>query len=366
MSYRRWLLVITAICCATRYGMGQSFCDPNGNVIIYSNYDGGYLNINVDVNITNLKVGITTYEDCEITFSGAYAGNITQVIYAGYQGNNQHCNPSPPNIKVNGVPLSVVSILQYPAATWSNPYGYPFIICNYSCDSATYQGGCNTPDQIAHYFLTQFGGTLRYHFTKYGCWQGTYKVSDGGNCCIGAYIIAPQYTLSANFTASDDSVCIKEVVTFTNQTVNTYPGTPTYLWDFGDGNFSTQVNTSHAWFVPGTYTVTLTATESSGNYSSSYSKSIDVVNCVPTGIDAAANSFTLQPIPAGDHLTLCMSNAETLQYTLQTVTGQQMALPVPEVLGNCLRIGIRHLPAGIYLLRLWGQRETLTLPVVVQ
>ena len=43
-------------------------CNPAGNVIVFSNYDGskettlGRLNIVVDVNIPNLKIGICSYE----------------------------------------------------------------------------------------------------------------------------------------------------------------------------------------------------------------------------------------------------------------------------------------------------------------
>ena len=101
----------------------QIFCKPNGNVVIYSNYDGGYLNINVDQDIPNLKIGVTTYEDCEITISGTYASNVTQVIYAGYQGDNQHCNPSPLTTSVNGVDPGMVTINLYPDAVWTNPNG---------------------------------------------------------------------------------------------------------------------------------------------------------------------------------------------------------------------------------------------------
>jgi len=39
-----------------------SVCNPSGNLIIYSNYDGGILTINVDQNIPNLIIGISTYE----------------------------------------------------------------------------------------------------------------------------------------------------------------------------------------------------------------------------------------------------------------------------------------------------------------
>ncbi|MCS6991958.1 MAG: PKD domain-containing protein [Chitinophagales bacterium] len=350
---KTWLIGI-ALVSTSLHVHAQTLCDPNGNVIVYSNYDGGYLNISVDVNIPNLKVGITTYEDCEITLSGPYVGNVTQVIYAGFQGDNMHCNPSPLTVKINGVPTSIVTILQYPPATWSNPFGNPFIICNYSCDSSSYQGGCNTPDQIVHFFLTQFGGTLRYHYTQYGCWQGTYTVSNGGNCCVGANIIQPQYTLSAYFIASSDSVCIKELVTFTNLTTNTYPGTPSYLWDFGDGTTSTNVNASHAWFLPGTYTVTLTATESSGTYSSTYSLPIQVVNCVPTALPSLQMSDIIFPNPAANFLWMCgLLVSEPTHARVLTSRGASVPLSKPIPSGPCLQTEVSFLPAGIYVLELF-------------
>jgi hypothetical protein len=164
----------------------QAFCDSvSGNVIIYSNYDGGTLNINVDQNIPNLKIGIVSYEFCRVNIMGAFAGNVTAVRWAGYNGNNNHCNLSTPyTTSISGVPNNVDTLIFMPAATFSNPNGYSSIICNYSCSSTTNQGGCNTPDQIAHYFLTVFGGSLYYHHTQYGCWSGGYSVSTGGNCCI--------------------------------------------------------------------------------------------------------------------------------------------------------------------------------------
>ena len=162
----------------------QSFCDPQGNVVIYSNYDGGALTINVDTNISNLKIGILSYEFCRINITGTYASNVTQVWWVGFNGNNDHCNLGAPlNTTITGAPVGTDSILLYPVATYSNPNGYSMMICNYSCTTTTNQGGCNTADQVAHYFLTQFGGSLFFHFTQYGCWPGTMNISDGGNCC---------------------------------------------------------------------------------------------------------------------------------------------------------------------------------------
>src|SRR6187431_2543328 len=67
-----------------------------GNVVIFANYDGGVLNINVDQNIPNLKIGICTYEPVTINLSGPFVNNVTEVRYAGYVSTtNFHCANSP-------------------------------------------------------------------------------------------------------------------------------------------------------------------------------------------------------------------------------------------------------------------------------
>jgi hypothetical protein len=175
-------------------------CNPNGNIVIYSNYDGGELNINVDQNIPNLKIGIVSYEFAHINISGPFAGNVTEVRWAGYNGSNNHCNLSTPlSTTITGVPNSVDTIINYPAANYPNPNGYSSIICNYSCDNTTNQGGCNTPDQIVYYFESAFGGTLYSHHTTYGCWQGSVvrNISAGGNCCIVPTDIAKEQMIAA-------------------------------------------------------------------------------------------------------------------------------------------------------------------------
>jgi len=167
------------------FSQGSAFCGSSGDVAIYSNYDGGILRINVDTNIANLKIGINGYENDSIIISGAYINNVTLVIFAGYfNSSNVHCNPWPSQKSINGVSAAITQINFIPAATYNNPYGYLYIICNTSCSDSTSQGGCNTPDQIADYFFDQFNSTkLLFHYTQYGCWTGTYNISDGGNCC---------------------------------------------------------------------------------------------------------------------------------------------------------------------------------------
>jgi|LakMenEpi03Aug12_release.lakeMendotaPanAssembly.Ray.scaffolds.fasta_scaffold11358_10 hypothetical protein len=161
-----------------------SFCSPQGNVVLFSNYDGGPLIINVDQNIPDLFIGVVSYEFTKISIVGPFAANVTQVVYAGYNGTNDPCNlGTSATTSVTGVPSNLVSILFAPSVSFPNSNGYGNVICGYSCDVNTNQGGCNTADQVAHYFLFNYGGILRSHVTQYACWQGVQNLSAGGNCC---------------------------------------------------------------------------------------------------------------------------------------------------------------------------------------
>lgn len=165
-------------------GAQGPICDPQGNVAIYSNYDGGALTINVDLNIPDLKIGVVSYEYSRITLVGPHAANVTALWWAGFNADNDHCSlPQPWTTTISGAPAGTDSIIIQPPATWPNANGNGNIICNYSCDISTGQGGCNTADQIAHFFLTQWGGTLLFHYTQYGCWGNGYSIGAGGNCC---------------------------------------------------------------------------------------------------------------------------------------------------------------------------------------
>jgi gliding motility-associated-like protein len=173
-------------------------CDPNGNWILFANYDGGNLNIVVDQNIPNLKIGNCSYEPVNVTLSGPVVGCVTQVMYAGFNSaqNNNNCafpiNTSsfsgfnPALLTVNVAPP--VTIISPPNPNYFNqPNGWNFgIICLYSCNINANQGGCNTVDQVLAYFQSQFGGSLRGLNVQYPCWNNAtqYTVSaQTGNCC---------------------------------------------------------------------------------------------------------------------------------------------------------------------------------------
>ncbi len=164
----------------------QTICNSLGNLMIYTNYDGGSLNINVDANIPNLKIGIVSYEAVSVVLSGPYVSNVVAVAYAGFQGaNNTHCGTTLAATTIVGAPVGVTpTIVSYPPSPLSNSYGNASIICGYSCSTTTYQGGCNTVDQIEAYFTAFFPGSALYaHMVQYGCWTVTQNISTGGNCC---------------------------------------------------------------------------------------------------------------------------------------------------------------------------------------
>ncbi|MEL6845381.1 MAG: PKD domain-containing protein, partial [Bacteroidota bacterium] len=62
-------------------------------------------------------------------------------------------------------------------------------------------------------------------------------------------------TPSANFTSNASPGCPPLVVDFTN--LSTADTTLSYIWDFGDGNTSTQRNPSHTYYISDTFTVSL-------------------------------------------------------------------------------------------------------------
>lgn len=270
----RILLTMLFLC---GFYAGAQVCNPNGNIVIFSNYDGGFLNINVDVNIPNLKIGIVSYEAVEVTFSGPYVNNITGIEYAGFNNaSNTSCGGTIATTAFIGAPGGVTPNIEFvPPVTYDDPNGYMYIDCAYSCGSGN-QGGCNTAAQVYDYFETVFAGTVYTHETQYGCWSGTHNLSDGGNCCAAPP--APSAPPVAGFSISDNVICAGECVDFTDLTTNS----PTsWTWDFtpNQPNSSTAQHPSDICYTaPGTYQVTLIAANDDGSDTITQSLTVTGVN----------------------------------------------------------------------------------------
>lgn len=145
--------------------------------------------------------------------------------------------------------------------------------------SASQQTACGAPLTVnftsnispagAYTYLWDFGdGTFStatnpsHTYNINGDYTVTLTISDGNNCSASEtktnFIIINEPT--ADFIALNPTACSGVAVQFANNST----GADSYFWTFGDGNTSTAANPSHTYNVPGTYTVSLTATNSAG------------------------------------------------------------------------------------------------------
>lgn len=95
--------------------------------------------------------------------------------------------------------------------------------------------------------------------------DGTYTVTLTATSADGCVDVSTQsITVNDSPTAlfSANTVCEGTATDFTN--LSTGGGSPSYAWDFGDSNTSSDVNPSHTYATFGTYTVSLTVTNTNG------------------------------------------------------------------------------------------------------
>lgn len=254
-------------------------CNQNGNVVIYSNYDGGTLTINCDQNIPNLKIGICTYEPVIVNINGPFVGNITEVLYAGFNSNqnNNNCGLGNFTTSISGVNPALVQILTAPPLEYSPTHqnGQAFtsslmVGVSGQCDTIYYAGGGNTPDEVVAYFLNAFNGNLRFHHTQYNCWlTEIYDLSDGGTCCTNPFATIPDWQISIS---NDTSVCFGENVIPTLLT-NTGGIAPfSYQWSFNGNILSTVEQFTFSPTQSGT--ACLTVTDANGD---TLSECLDII-----------------------------------------------------------------------------------------
>ncbi|MDA0972883.1 MAG: gliding motility-associated C-terminal domain-containing protein [Bacteroidetes bacterium] len=207
MTYTSWPLrtLVFSLAIASSISSNisaQQICNTTGNLIVFSNYEGGSLDVVIDEDVPDLKIGVTSYDATSLNISGPFAANVTGVIFAGFGANGSSCGYNGP-VEVNGVDLSLVTIHTQASGAVQSPFlgdeiipGLPLVNCMVSGGgfSLNDAGGGNSSPQIVQYFLSEFGpGTvLRSHWTDYSCWlPGGYDLSDGGNCCLEDPVTPP-------------------------------------------------------------------------------------------------------------------------------------------------------------------------------
>lgn len=102
----------------------------------------------------------------------------------------------------------------------------------------------------------------------------------------------------ANFTGSPTTICQGGSIAFIDQSTNT----PTsWAWDFGDGQTSTSQNPTNSYTSPGTYTVSLTATNAGGSNTSTMTNYVTVNPTLTPSVSISPSNTIVCP---GTNVTL--------------------------------------------------------------
>jgi PKD repeat protein len=141
-------------------------------------------------------------------------------------------------------------------------------------------------------------------------------------------------------------------ISFTSNSINAV----SYLWDFGDGNTSTQQNPTHVYTSTGTYNVRLIIFNSNNSCSR---KATETVVVTTTGIDdIEAAAFSIAPNPANNELRISspLFQTEKFSITVTDVQGRvlyhQGSLPKEEQ-----RINITYLPPALYFISIANSKD---------
>lgn len=97
-------------------------------------------------------------------------------------------------------------------------------------------------------------------------------------------------SITASYTQNSSSNLNSKTIVFQNTSEYNEPTTPTYFWEFGDGNTSTEINPSHIYESAGIYTASLHAT-SSYNQTSKYTESFVVLDPKPELVYSVSESI---------------------------------------------------------------------------
>ncbi|MGV3629621.1 MAG: gliding motility-associated C-terminal domain-containing protein [Bacteroidota bacterium] len=109
---------------------------------------------------------------------------------------------------------------------------------------------------IYHAVCSSCGSTSNGFVTT----PGAYATSENsGNCNLAAFKFELN-SINAGAASPSFVVCLPNPVQFSNNST----GGDTYLWDFGDGTFSTEMNPEHEYVNVGEYTVELLISDSQG------------------------------------------------------------------------------------------------------
>ncbi len=298
-----------------RFGSIYTVGQTHGNYPVinspYSNPNSGNFIVKMDTNLTSV-VYSTIFGNGNLTseFSpSAFLVDRCQNVYvSGWGGNILGPNT------LTGMPITTNSItsLAGDSIPTTSGDGYNFYLTVFERDIQSqlfgiYYGGVTSQEHVD-------GGTSRfdkngiiYQSVCAGCGgnddfpttTGAYSnVNNAANCNNGVFKFDFEIIPSAEFTVDTFQGCAPLTITFTNSS----NGGDTYLWDFGNGDTTSQIfNPIKTYTIPGVYFVSLLITDSICNT-----------------IDTAFQTITISPpisVSGGDTTTTCDTTTLSISTT---------------------------------------------------
>ena len=197
-------------------------------------------------------------------------------------------------------------------------------------------------------------------YTEPGAYSVTLEVS---NELLSNEIVADDFIIADDIPTADFNVVNtgNYVFDFENNSENA----ASYLWDFGNGQSSTEENPSAQFEFPGAYNVTLIASNACGEDSIS-------IDLITTAVNELPDSYTLEvnPNPSDGNFVLSWEspkNLETIQWSLLNTLGQTIEsneIQSASKSGN-KQYNFNVLPAGMYYLKIKVEDGTKVFRLII-
>lgn len=165
--------------------------------------------------------------------------------------------------------------------------------------------------------------------------------------------------LNAAFSPGNDTVCRGIPVIFQNASA----GGGTSWWDFGDGNFSANINPTHIFFSGGSYPVTLTVTDGSCEHSITQWIYADICTSVD---NPQLSGVNIWPNPTQDKVWIEVLHGNSPDRIRVFNAAGQICREMEWNSTGRQEIDLSELPAGIYHLQLIDADQANAIRIIKQ
>lgn len=205
------------------------------------------------------------------------------------------------------------------------------------------------------YTNTNVSGSFTFGALAYGQYHLEFKY---GNYTATDYVYVNGWSI-------DNTVNASAIYATVGQTINFYSTsthTSDYQWDFGDGSTIDGIaNPDYAFTQPGTYTVTLTGSNTRG---CSGTSSITVYISEATGLDDVSETNTRINI-LNRNLQVTFNRQLPQAAILEVINTTGQLLHTQQLTQTQTNTDLSYLPAGIYIVRVANGSNSLTQKVVL-